>query len=130
MDLEHDYRPADMKCVFACAQCGCVSEKHSFKPIPGRCAEICSVCGEERDYMKIAMDESLAANERASAIAKLKKASMIPAALKENCAKELNTLWEETRRLVNPNKVYVDLSKKLYKVKKELLDEAAGIDLN
>ena len=47
----------------------------------------------------------------------------------ENCAKELDTLWEETRRLVNPNKVYVDLSKKLYKVKKDLLDQAAGIDL-
>ena len=48
----------------------------------------------------------------------------------ENCAKELDTLWDETRRLVNPNKVYVDLSKKLYKVKKDLLDAAAGIDLN
>ena len=101
MDLEHDYRPADRKCVFACAQCGRVSEKHSFKPIPGRCAEICSVCGEERDYMKIAMDESLAANERASAIAKLKKASMIPAALKENCAKD-NHVWTVSK--TNPQR--------------------------
>ena len=43
----------------------------------------------------------------------------------ENCAKELDTLWDETRRLVNPSKVYVDLSKKLYDVKQSLLDKAA-----
>lgn len=39
------------------------------------------------------------------------------------CQEELNTLWDETRRLVNPHKVYVDLSKKLYDVKLELLDQ-------
>lgn len=39
------------------------------------------------------------------------------------CQKELDTLWDETRRLVNPHKVYVDLSKKLYDVKLELLDQ-------
>lgn len=39
------------------------------------------------------------------------------------CQKELSTLWDETRRLVNPHKVYVDLSKKLYDVKLELLDQ-------
>ncbi len=39
------------------------------------------------------------------------------------CQQELNTLWDETRRLVNPHKVYVDLSKKLYDVKLELLDQ-------
>ena len=44
--------------------------------------------------------------------------------IKDNCAKELNTLWDESRRLVNPNKVYVDLSDKLYKTKNELLDSA------
>lgn len=37
------------------------------------------------------------------------------------CRKELNTLWDETRRLVNPHKVYVDLSKKLYDIKIDLL---------
>ncbi len=42
--------------------------------------------------------------------------------IQENCKAELNTLWDETRRLVNPHKVYVDLSKKLYDMKKELLD--------
>lgn len=39
------------------------------------------------------------------------------------CQKELSTLWDETRRLVNPHKVYVDLSRKLYNVKMELLDK-------
>ena len=39
------------------------------------------------------------------------------------CAEEQNTLWPETRRLVNPHEVYVDLSDKLYKVKSELLEE-------
>lgn len=39
------------------------------------------------------------------------------------CQDELNTLWDETRRLVNPHKVYVDLSSKLYDIKIELLDQ-------
>lgn len=39
------------------------------------------------------------------------------------CQQELETLWPETRRLVNPHKVYVDLSKKLYDIKIDLLDK-------
>ena len=39
------------------------------------------------------------------------------------CKKEQETLWDETRRLVNPHEVYVDLSEKLYKIKSELLEE-------
>ena len=39
------------------------------------------------------------------------------------CKKELDTLWDETRRLVNPHKVHVDLSAKLYDIKIALLDE-------
>ena len=42
--------------------------------------------------------------------------------IREYCKQELETLWPETRRLVNPHKVYVDLSKKLYDIKIELLD--------
>ncbi len=38
------------------------------------------------------------------------------------CQKELDTLWDETRRLVNPNEVYVDLSNELYQLKHGLLD--------
>ncbi len=39
------------------------------------------------------------------------------------CKQELNTLWEETKRLVNPHEVYVDLSQKLYDMKMDLLDQ-------
>ncbi|MCR4706033.1 MAG: nicotinate phosphoribosyltransferase [Lachnospiraceae bacterium] len=39
------------------------------------------------------------------------------------CQKELDTLWDETRRLFNPHKVYVDLSSRLYDTKIRLLDE-------
>lgn len=39
------------------------------------------------------------------------------------CQNELNTLWPETRRLVNPHKVYVDLSPRLYDIKIDLLDK-------
>ncbi|MFQ6806773.1 MAG: hypothetical protein ACLRT5_19630 [Lachnospiraceae bacterium] len=43
--------------------------------------------------------------------------------MQEICKKEQETLWPETRRLVNPQEVYVDLSDKLYKIKSELLEE-------
>ncbi|MCI9546836.1 MAG: nicotinate phosphoribosyltransferase [Lachnospiraceae bacterium] len=46
--------------------------------------------------------------------------------LREICQKELDTLWDESRRLVNPQEVYVDLSQKLYNIKKHLLDEIAA----
>ena len=39
------------------------------------------------------------------------------------CQRELDTLWEETKRLVNPHEVYVDLSQKLYDTKIRLLEE-------
>jgi len=39
------------------------------------------------------------------------------------CQEEQNTLWEETRRLVNPHSVHVDLSSRLYDVKIALLDQ-------
>ena len=43
--------------------------------------------------------------------------------IREYCTKEKDTLWDETRRLVNPHNVYVDLSKKLYDMKIGLLDK-------
>ncbi len=43
--------------------------------------------------------------------------------IREYCKQELDTLWEETKRLVNPHEVYVDLSQKLYDIKLELLDQ-------
>ena len=39
------------------------------------------------------------------------------------CQQELNTLWDEVRRLVNPHKVHVDLSPRLYDMKITLLDQ-------
>ncbi|MDO5538958.1 MAG: nicotinate phosphoribosyltransferase [Eubacteriales bacterium] len=43
--------------------------------------------------------------------------------IRDICAKELDTLWDETRRLVNPHEMYVDLSDKLYDMKKRILQE-------
>ncbi len=43
--------------------------------------------------------------------------------IREYCARELDTLWDETRRLVNPHEVYVDLTGSLWEVKKKLLDD-------
>ena len=42
--------------------------------------------------------------------------------IRNYCQQELCTLWDETRRLVNPQEVYVDLSKKLWDLKNELLN--------
>ncbi len=43
--------------------------------------------------------------------------------IRDYCRQEQETMWEETRRLVNPHNIYVDLSQKLYDVKMELLDQ-------
>ena len=40
----------------------------------------------------------------------------------EFCRQEKETLWDETKRLFNPHKVYVDLSQKLYDTKTALLN--------
>ena len=43
--------------------------------------------------------------------------------IKEYCAKQVDTLWDEVKRFENPHKYYVDLSQKLWDEKKRLLDE-------
>ncbi len=43
--------------------------------------------------------------------------------IREHCINEQATLWDETRRLVNPHEVYVDLSDRLYKMKTDLLNK-------
>ena len=43
--------------------------------------------------------------------------------IRDYCAKDMDTLWDESRRLVNPHKVYVDLSSRLWDIKTQLLDE-------
>ncbi len=47
--------------------------------------------------------------------------------IREYCQKELNTLWDETRRLINPHQMYVDLSAKLYDIKIDLLEQMGRI---
>ena len=43
--------------------------------------------------------------------------------IREYCKKEMDTLWDESRRLVNPHEVHVDLTQSLWDVKKKLLDD-------
>ena len=47
--------------------------------------------------------------------------------LQEICRKDLDTLWEESKRLINPHQTHVDLSKPLYDLKQELLDKYKNI---
>ena len=39
----------------------------------------------------------------------------------------MDTLWDENKRLVNPAKVYVDLSDKLYDLKAKVLHELSSV---
>ena len=49
--------------------------------------------------------------------------------MRDICKREQETLWDETRRLVNPQKIYIDLSHKLYKIKSDLLEELGSLSL-
>lgn len=40
-----------------------------------------------------------------------------------NCKQELNTLWEEVKRIKYPHKYYVDLSQELWNLKNEMLNK-------
>ncbi|MBQ2939805.1 MAG: nicotinate phosphoribosyltransferase [Clostridia bacterium] len=40
------------------------------------------------------------------------------------CQEQLDTLWDEVKRFENPHSYYVDLSQKLWDVKRDLLDKA------
>ena len=42
--------------------------------------------------------------------------------IREYCRREVATLWEEVRRFENPHRYYVDLSKKLWDIKRGLLE--------
>lgn len=46
----------------------------------------------------------------------------------EYCNKEKDTLWEESKRLFYPQKVHVDLSDNLYRVKRQLLHKMSMAD--
>jgi len=41
--------------------------------------------------------------------------------IKNRCQKELSTLWDESRRLTNPQPVFVDLSQPLYDLKQKMM---------
>lgn len=41
------------------------------------------------------------------------------------CLQEQETLWDEVKRFENPHRYYVDLSRKLWEIKQELLHQAA-----
>ena len=41
--------------------------------------------------------------------------------IRDFCAEQINTLWDEVTRFENPHNYYVDLSKKLWDIKHELL---------
>ena len=47
--------------------------------------------------------------------------------IREIRKKEMDTLWDENKRLVNPAKVYVDLSDKLYDLKAKVLHELSNV---
>lgn len=48
-------------------------------------------------------------------------------AIKNYCEQEKETVWEESKRLNFPQKLYVDLSLPLYNLKKKLIEEAIQI---
>ncbi len=43
--------------------------------------------------------------------------------MRDVCTKEKESLWDETKRFVNPHEMYVDLSDRLFKIRSELLEE-------
>ena len=43
--------------------------------------------------------------------------------LKEYCKMEVEGLWEEVKRFENPHKYYVDMSKKLWEIKNDMLEK-------
>lgn len=47
--------------------------------------------------------------------------------IKAYCEQEKNTIWEESKRLHFPQKLYMDLSLPLYNLKKQLIEEAIGL---
>jgi nicotinate phosphoribosyltransferase len=43
--------------------------------------------------------------------------------IREYCRQQMDTIWDETKRFVNPQKYYVDLSEKLWKAKNGLIEK-------
>ena len=48
--------------------------------------------------------------------------------IRDYCAREVESLWDEVKRFENPHRYYVDLSKKLWYIKKELCVKNSSAD--
>ncbi len=49
------------------------------------------------------------------------------AAIREYCAEQIDTLWDEVKRFENPHKYYVDLSPKLWDLRNLLIEDYKGV---
>ena len=47
--------------------------------------------------------------------------------IREYCSEQIDTLWDEVKRFENPHKYYVDLSKDLWRVRNDLIEEYKGV---
>ena len=47
--------------------------------------------------------------------------------IKEYCAQQVAGLWDEMLRFENPQTYYVDLSRELWELKKNMIEEATGV---
>ena len=47
--------------------------------------------------------------------------------IRDYCAEQIDNLWEEVKRFENPHTYYVDLSEKLWRVRKDLIEEYKGV---
>jgi len=43
--------------------------------------------------------------------------------VRDYCAQQMDTLWDEVKRFENPHSYYVDLSQKLWDIQHELLEQ-------
>ncbi|MBQ7954062.1 MAG: nicotinate phosphoribosyltransferase, partial [Clostridia bacterium] len=43
--------------------------------------------------------------------------------IQNKCREEIETLWDEVKRFENPHRYYVDLSKDMWQMKQNLLDQ-------
>ena len=47
--------------------------------------------------------------------------------IRDYCAEQIDKLWDEVKRFENPHKYYVDLSEKLWEIRKLLIEEYKGV---
>lgn len=47
--------------------------------------------------------------------------------IRDYCSEQIDTLWEEVKRFENPHTYYVDFSQKLWKIRKDLIEQHKGV---